>query len=106
MSARSDKIAELREAIAGQVQLKKYYISFQHVEQQERQRNEAARLRANAAKLTADADRIDATIAGWKDGYYQADARVMELRAELIETENADKIERLKELAEQLAGVA
>lgn len=98
--SRAEKLAELRAAIEGQVQLKKYFLSFNQPEQRERQQNEAARLRSNAAKLMADADRIDAACAGWKKSYIAADERVTELRAELLEVEHADKLARLEELVD------
>lgn len=99
---RGERLADLREAIAGQVQMKKYYASFSSPAERERQINEAKRLRDNAAKIVAQAERIEAACADWRAGYEKADQRVMELRAELLATENEKQIDRVDDLVARM----
>ena len=101
---RGEKMADIRDAIEAQVQLKRYYLSFKAKEQRDRQLAEAQRLRAQAEKMIRDAERIEAACADWQSGYLAADERVIELRADLLRVENQRKLERLEELAAQLMG--
>jgi ABC-type Zn uptake system ZnuABC Zn-binding protein ZnuA len=102
MSTRSEKLAELREVQQGQIQLAKYYLSFKSPEERERQQKEANRLRDNAQKIITQAERIEQAIASWQTGYIAATERVAELRIEIINLENEDKIARLEELVDKM----
>lgn len=103
---RGERLADLRAAIEGQVQLKRYYLSFSTPEERERQEKEIARLRDNAAKINAQADRIEQACKDWRAGFDAAHARVLELRKELLETENESKLARLEELAAEMEALS
>jgi len=93
---------ETQALIDAQVQLKRYYISFNTPEVRDRQLKEAARLRENAAKIVAQAERIETACRDWLAGYEAADARLAELRRELTLIENEDKLARLQDIAQQI----
>lgn len=99
---RNERLADLRAQVEANVQLKRYYMSFAQPEQRERQLAEAARRREQAAKIIAEAERIEAACSDWKSGYIAADDRVTELRAQIVEVENEQAIERLGELMAQM----
>ena len=99
---RGERIRETQALIEAQIQLKKYYASFYTPEVRDRQLAEAQRLRDNAAKIIAQAERIEGACRDWRAGYDAADARMIELRRQLKMIENEDKLERLQNIAQQI----
>jgi hypothetical protein len=99
---RAHRIAELKESIEAQIQLKRYHWS-NHLHR-ERFLEQCQKQREQAARIIADAERLEHSIANWRALYDAAEERMMELRQELLILENEKQLAELERIAAQLLG--
>lgn len=92
---------ELEGLIACDVQLKRYYLSTHN--DREGTLHSIASLRAQAAKATAEADRLQDAVDNAMARYREADDRIMGYRKELNLVAKADDIAKLERAIRELA---
>lgn len=103
MTAKTERVAELKAQIEGLINLKRAALSDgQHPD---RVLREIAHIEKRIEKDLLEVQRMRHRLENWKDIYNDADARITELRKEVIQLENEAKIAALKKALEQVNGI-
>ncbi len=102
-TGRTERVAEIKAQIEGLINLKRAALSDgQHPD---RVLREIAHIEKRIEKDLLEVQRMRHRLENWKDIYNDADARITELRKELVQLENEAKIAALKKALEQVNGI-